>query len=229
MALLALLVIPAVVLEERAATPELRTVANILNWVIWIAFVVEFAIRWIADRTAAFPRKAWFDALLIVLAPPFVVPNTMQGIRSLRLLRFLRLLRAFSVATMALRLAQRHFGRRKFHYVLLVGCGTVALGAIAVYILEGDENKSIRHFGDALWWAITTVTTVGYGDITPVTPEGRFVAVALMLTGIGIIGVFTATVASLFFEEQQTQNPETTEILARLERIEKALADLRRG
>ncbi len=97
-----------------------------------------------------------------------------------------------------------------------------------MFALEADENKGIRHFGDALWWAITTVTTVGYGDVTPVTPEGRLVAVVLMLAGIGVIGVFTATVASLLFEEQQTQNPETDEILARLERIEKALESLQR-
>ena len=86
-----------------------------------------------------------------------------------------------------------------------------------------DENKNIRHFGDALWRAITTVTTVGYGDITPITPEGRLVAVVLMLTGIGVIGVFTATVASLLFEEQQTESPEMVEIRQRLDRIEQQL------
>jgi voltage-gated potassium channel len=175
-----------------------------------------------------YPRRAWFDLLLIAISPPFGVPAAMQGIRSLRLLRLLRALRAFGVAAMGLKLAQRYFGQKKFHYLLLVACATVALGAVVVFRLEADENKSIRHFGDALWWAITTVTTVGYGDIFPVTPEGRLVAVVLMLTGIGVIGVFTATVASLLLEEQQTQNPDITEILARLERIERALADLRR-
>ena len=200
----------------------------IVNWIIWLAFVVEFAFKWAADRTLGYPRRAWFDLLLIIVTPPFGVPDAMQGIRSLRLLRLLRLLRAFGVAAMGFRLAQRHFGQKKFHYVLMVACATVILGAVAVFALEADENKGIRHFGDALWWAITTVTTVGYGDITPVTPEGRLVAVVLMLAGIGVIGVFTATVASLLFEEQQTQNPETDEILARLERIEKALESLQR-
>ena len=225
---LALLVIPVLVMEDRATTPELRQGALIVNWIIWLAFVVEFAFKWAADRTLGYPRRAWFDLLLIIVTPPFGVPDAMQGIRSLRLLRLLRLLRAFGVAAMGFRLAQRHFGQKKFHYVLMTACATVILGAVAVFALEADENKGIRHFGDALWWAITTVTTVGYGDITPVTPEGRLVAVVLMLAGIGVIGVFTATVASLLFEEQQTQNPETDEILARLERIEKALESLQR-
>jgi voltage-gated potassium channel len=228
MAILALLVIPVLVMEDRATTPQLRGVALTINWVIWIAFVVEFGLRWAADRTPSFPRRAWFDVLLILLTPPFGVPQAMQGIRSLRVLRLLRLVRAFGIAGMGLRLAHRHFGRRKFHYILVVACANVVLGAVGVFALEAGENKAIRHFGDALWWAITTVTTVGYGDITPVTPEGRLIAVVLMLTGIGVIGVFTATVASFLFEEQQTQNPETAEILARLERIEKTLESLQR-
>jgi voltage-gated potassium channel len=67
---------------------------------------------------------------------------------------------------------------------LIVGAATVVLGAVGVYGLEAGENANIRHFGDALWWAITTVTTVGYGDITPTSPEGRLIAVVLMLTGM---------------------------------------------
>ncbi len=228
MAILALLIIPLIVLEDRATTPELRRIAVALNWTIWIAFVIEFVLGWMADGTRKYPRKAWFDLLLILITPPFGVPQAMQGIRSVRVLRLLRLVRVFGVAVMSLRLIQRHFGNRKFHYVLLIACATVILGAIAVYVLEAGDNANIDDFGDALWWAITTVTTVGYGDITPITPEGRLVAVALMLTGIGVIGVFTATVASLFFEDQQAKNPEMDEVLARLERIEQTLDSLRK-
>ena len=223
MGILALLVIPVLVMEDRATTPELRQAATALNWIIWIAFVVEFAIKWAADRTLAFLRKAWFDILLIVLTPPFGVPEMMQGIRSLRVLRLLRLLRAFGVAGMGLRLVHRHFGKQKFHYVLVLACATVVLGAVGVFALEAGENKGIQHFGDALWWAITTVTTVGYGDITPITPEGRMIAVVLMVTGIGVIGVFTATVASFFFEDQQAQDPLLAQVLARLDAIERKL------
>ncbi len=225
---LALLVIPVLVMEERATTVEIRELAVFANWVIWIAFAAEFVVRWAADGTRSYPRKAWFDLLLIAITPPIGVPEAMQGIRSLRVLRLLRLVRAFAVAGMAMRMAQRHLGRQKFHYALIVTTGVILLGAVGFYALESDENPALRHFGDALWWAITTATTVGYGDITPVTPEGRLIAVLLMLTGIGVIGLFTATVASLFFEDQKGPPPELIEIRDRLARIEAQLERLQR-
>jgi hypothetical protein len=79
MAALAILVIPALVLERRAPTPEIRTAALVLNWVIWLAFVIEFVVRWIADGRRSFPRRAWFDVVLIAVTPPIGVPDSMQG------------------------------------------------------------------------------------------------------------------------------------------------------
>ena len=226
MALLALLVIPALVMERRAPTPEIRTAALILNWVIWLAFLLEFVVRWIADGRRSFPRRAWFDVLLIAVTPPIGVPDSMQGIRALRALRVLRLFRAFGVIAMALRLGKRHFGHRRFHYVGLVAIAMVLLGAAGIYVVEGDVNRAITSYGDALWWAIVTATTVGYGDVSPLTAEGRIIAVILMLTGIGVIGVFTATVASFFFEHEQQS--ESTELASRLDRIEQKLDELLR-
>jgi voltage-gated potassium channel len=226
MAILALLVIPALVMEERALTPGMRSAGVALNWLIWTAFLLEFVLRWIADGWASFARRAWFDLLLILLTPPFGVPDAMQGIRSLRVLRVLRVVRAVGVAVMALRLGGRHFGKQQFHFVALVALGTVVLGAVAVYVLELGRNRAITSFGDALWWAAATVTTVGYGDIAPVTLEGRLVAVVLMVTGIGVIGVFTATVASFFFE--RGQESEALQLEARLASIEQKLDALLR-
>jgi voltage-gated potassium channel len=189
-ALLALLVIPALVMEERATSPEIRLAAIAINWVVWLAFVADFGIRWAADRTLAFPRKAWFDLLLIVVSPPFAVPEAFQSARTLRVFRLLRLVRGLAVAGMALRLARRHFGKRRFHHILVVGSATVILGAVGIFAMETGRNPAIRGFGDAMWWAVVTATTVGYGDVSPVTVEGRLIAVVLMVTGIGVIGVF---------------------------------------
>jgi voltage-gated potassium channel len=223
MAALAILVIPALVMEERAMTSGLRAAGLALNWIIWTAFLIEFVLRWTEDGRAS-PKRAWFDCLLIVVTPPFGVPDAMQSIRTLRVLRLLRLFRAFRVAAMALRLSKRHFGKQQFHFVGLVAVATVLLGGRRNLRGGESENRAIATFGDAVWWAVVTATTVGYGDVSPITTEGRVIAVALMLTGIGVIGVFTATVASFFFEHGQQS--ETALLSARLEIIERKLAEL---
>jgi len=97
----------------------------------------------------------------------------------------------------------------------------VALGAIGIFGAENGQNANIRSIGDAFWWAIVTTTTVGYGDVSPVTSEGRLIAVALMLVGIGFIGVFTATITSFFFDQERSDDVE--ELRARLSRIEAKL------
>ncbi len=223
-AILALLVVPALVVEERTTDPTLRELAHITNWIVWVAFCIEFGVRWAARRSARFLREAWFDLLLIVVSPPFLVPDYLQGTRSLRALRairLLRLVRAGAVAGIGLRLSRRLFGRRKFHYTALVAVAVVFMGALGIFIFEAGANKTIASFGDALWWAVVTATTVGYGDVSPVTVEGRVIAVVLMLTGIGVIGIFTATIASLFFEQEE--HSEIADLAARLQIIERKL------
>src|SRR5215831_11169135 len=107
--------------------------------------------------------------------------------------------------------------------VLLAAAATLLTEAWLVLLFEENaKNSNIHNFGDALWWAIVTVTTVGYGDRYPVSAGGRGVAVVLMLIGIGLIGVLTATVASYFVEEKTSQDK--TELNERLTRIEAMLA-----
>jgi voltage-gated potassium channel len=91
--------------------------------------------------------------------------------------------------------------------VLIAAAGTLMLGAWLVLLFEENASGSnIHSYPQALWWAIVTVTTVGYGDRYPITEGGRVVAVVLMLIGIGLIGVLTATVASVFIKEHTDAN-----------------------
>jgi voltage-gated potassium channel len=220
---MALLVVPVLVLEDRATDPQIRAFAHVANWVIWLTFTADFLIRWLARGTSRHFREAWFDLVLILVSPPFLAPDYLQsarGLRAVRALRMLRLLRAGAVAGIALRVSKRLFGRRKFHYTALLAVAVVLLGALGVLLAESGRNRSITSFGDALWWAIVTATTVGYGDVSPITTEGRLIAVFLMLTGIGVIGVFTATVANYFFE---SDTGEAAALAARLTAIEEKL------
>jgi voltage-gated potassium channel len=93
------------------------------------------------------------------------------------------------------------------HFVLLTVTVIIFAGAGLETVLERHSvgGKHIHDFGDGLWWAVVTVTTVGYGDKVPMTGPGKVVAVVLMFTGIGLVGALTATIASFFVQEQHTQ------------------------
>jgi voltage-gated potassium channel len=224
-AILALAVVPALILQNLTTSSDVGAVATAVNWIVWIGFCAEYLVKLVlAPQRTVFVRRAWFDLLVIVLSPPFLVPDHMQaarGLRAARLVRLLRLVRALAVAGIGMRLLRSLLQHRRFEYVLAVALGVVALGAILIFAVESGQNSHIASLGDAFWWAIVTATTVGYGDVSPVTAEGRVIAVALMITGIGVIGVFTATVASLFFE--QDASSDTAAIEARLARVEDKL------
>ena len=103
--------------------------------------------------------------------------------------------------------------------VVYVAAGVAVVGFVAALaVLDAERANSERNidsFGDALWWAATTITTVGYGDQFPTTTQGRFVGVGLMLTGIALLGVITAALASWFVEkvaEVQAAADERTEV-----------------
>ncbi len=221
--LLAFAVVPALIMEDRGG-PELQHVALALNWIIWLAFCFECAVQWAAAPRWSTLRHTWFDFVLIVISPPFLASGTgLQATRGLRALRLLRLLRASAAGVIGIRYARQLLLRRKFQSVALIAL-SVVLFAIGIYVLEDGEGTATPTFGDALWWSVVTATTVGYGDIAPRTPEGRLVAVFLMVSGIGVIGVFTAGVAS-FFLEQRNEAPDP-ELAQRLEILESKMDKL---
>lgn len=124
--------------------------------------------------------------------------------------------------------------RHKLHYTLLVALVVVVASALLVEEFErGIAGANIKTLPDSLWWAVTTITTVGYGDRFPVSAAGRGIAVVLMFIGVGIFGLLAASLASFFIERdlEQGQQEEEREadsrlddISARLERIERLLS-----
>jgi voltage-gated potassium channel len=146
----------------------------------------------------------------------------LRPLRALRLLRLLNLSRVGVVLANALRRSREIFTLRGSHFVLLAVLGIVFVcSAVELGFEQHAHGSTIHNFGDALWWSIVTVTTVGYGDQYPVSPGGRGVAVVLMLVGIGLIGVLTATVASYFMADKVEQDK--AELNDRLDRIEALL------
>ncbi len=193
-----ILLVPALLLDG-ASLATWRQLGAILNWSTWLVLAAHVAVvLWLGGVRAGW-RLVWFDAVLVLVTVPFA-PPPWQTARMLRLLRVVRLGVTFAVALHHVRSVLQH---RQFHIVAMIAAVAVALGAVGLYQVEYDANANIRSVGDALWWAVVTATTVGYGDISPVTTEGRVIAVALMLLGIGVIGAFTATVASFFVTQEE--------------------------
>jgi voltage-gated potassium channel len=184
---------------------------------VWAVFVVEYLVR----LYLAPSRRRFFTRHLVDLA--VVALPALRPLRALRLLRLLNLARAGAVLANALKRAREILAHQGLHFVLLAVLSIVIVCSAAELGFEQHAHGStIHNFGDALWWATVTVTTVGYGDKYPVSPGGRGVAVVLMLVGIGLISVLTATVASYFVEEKADQ--EKAELNQRLDRIEAMLA-----
>lgn len=126
---------------------------------------------------------------------------------------FFRALRAFRVVLAVLQLVKIRESRRlSTNFFLIVALPLLMLGsALAILDAEGDvPGTKISSFTDAIWWSFSTLTTVGYGDIFPVSVEGRVVAAVLVLFGLGSLSVLTANIASWFIEADR--NPTKTEI-----------------
>jgi voltage-gated potassium channel len=167
-----------------------NTTLDALSWFIWAMFVAEYLLlMWLAPVKRDMFRDHLLDLFLIVV--PFLRP-----------LRVLRLLRAFVGFGAATVIARRVLARRGLNWILLAVMFLIVSGArLTQWFERADPEGGIDSFGDALWWAITTCTTVGYGDITPTSSGGRAVAAVLMILGIGLLSIVTANIASVFVEQ----------------------------
>jgi voltage-gated potassium channel len=162
---------------------------------LWAIAFVEYLVRLVItpDRRGYLKRR-WIEPVTVVLP-------TFQGWHFIGIERMGLLVQE---AVLRVEVILKH---HSLFRVLIAAAGTLFLGAWLVLLFEENAKTSnIHSYADALWWAIVTVTTVGYGDRFPVTAGGRVVSVVLMLIGIGLIGVLTATVASVFIQEKTEAN-----------------------
>lgn len=169
-----------------------RHVAELVLQLMWGLFVVDYVAR----LAFAKRRGHWFVTHLFDLA--------------LVLLPMIRPLRLLKVVTL-IGVLQRSAGAKLRGRVVTYAAGSTVLlvyvAALAMLDTERDHPESqITTFGDAVWWAIATVTTVGYGDLSPVSAQGRVIAVGLMIGGIALLGVVTATLASWLIQRVAEQD-----------------------
>ena len=168
------------------------TILNGVQWVSWLAFAGDLLWNFAKSEDRKRFLKSHPLEIIAVLLP---------------MLRPLRLLRLISFGSLVL---EKVSIGKSIGITIKVITTTIFLGYIAavqITIIERESpSGNIESFGDGLWWAITTITTVGYGDHFPTTTEGRVLAVCLMVLGISLLGVVSATIAAWFIRLMQNED-----------------------
>jgi len=195
----ALLVIPVIVIEQTHVGHGVKTFGDVLNWAIWVAFATELVVMLavVPDRMR-WLRMHPLEAAIVLLTAP-LLPASLQALRMFRLLRVLRL-------TVLVKEYRRLFTMEGVQGAAVIAAVS-AFGGGAIFS-EVEKGYSVW---DGVWWAITTMTTVGYGDLSPHTTAGRLVGVALMFIGIGFVALLTGAIAQRFLSPQIHESVEAAE------------------
>ena len=217
-----LALIPVQVIELETSSSGWRNFAFAANWVIWAIFVAEMVfILTLAPRKAAALRAHWLDVTIIVVtAPPF--GRFLSSLRLVRLVRLIRLARLTAILTRVVQRERVVSSGAAFRFVAVLTVAAVVVGGSVEALVDTHDFPSTW---DGIWWAVVTVTTVGYGDLYPKSVDGRIIGMVVMLAGIGFLAVLTASIASTFVKTDR--GAEYEELTESLRRIELELADLK--
>ena len=168
------------------------TLAMGVNIAAWLVFVVDLVVL---ERYRRHYLRSWvgrFDLAVVILTAPWFIVLGPSDSKFVLLIRLARVARLFMAAKGVRRLFAQ-LGR-----VVIVSGSVLVLCSLVAYRAEHPTNAGFATVGDAFWWGIVTLTTVGYGDIVPHTTAGRFAGVVIMLTGIATLGVLAGSLASFF-------------------------------
>jgi voltage-gated potassium channel len=185
---------------------EIEVLLQYADTLLCVAFLTDFGLTlWRApNRVRYFFTWGWLDLLSSI--PTLDLARWGRVARIARLARILRALRATRLLTKVIlrqRAQSTSLAAAMLAFLLVIGSST------AILQFEKVPGANIKTADDAIWWAFTTITTVGYGDRFPVTTAGRVVAVLLMTAGVGLFGVISATLAAWFLSpEERTMDAE---------------------
>ncbi|WP_129140615.1 ion transporter [Modicisalibacter coralii] len=181
-----------------ALSPEVSRLLQYIDLMVCVCFFIDFCLRFRAAKNKwHYMRWGWIDLLASIPA------GWLMGAKAFRVVQLIRLLRALKSLELIWRLIFRNKAKGVLASAATLTVLLVAFSALVMLLVESpDPDSPIDTAEEALWWAVVTVTTVGYGDYYPVTTPGRVVAVLLMVCGVGLFGSFAAYISSLFVADQ---------------------------
>lgn len=217
--LAAVATIPLTVLTEESISSQVLATAD---WLVWAIFALDYFFGLgVSAKRLRYVRANWLGLAIVIFSFP-LMPALLDVVRLARLARLTRIGRISVVIARGIGGARQVLGRRGLPYVLAVIAFLVAAGGTLLALVEPERAPG--GFWDGVWWAVVTVTTVGYGDIAPATLAGRLIATVLMLTGIGLTATLAACIAAYFIDQEQ--GSDIRALTERLDRIESLLGAL---
>ena len=177
-----------------------RNFIVIVNLVVFIAFAIDYIVKLVlTDSKPTYIRTQWLSLFIVIsqllaLLPALGIFGVLRGVRAIRVLGVIA--RIFGIGAATKSSGKEFFKKRAASVAFGVAGLTLITSAVAFTIAEDvGDGRRINSFFDALWWSAATITTVGYGDIYPVTTAGRIIAVFTMVVGISFLAVVTARIA----------------------------------
>ena len=204
---------------------EFKALFVVIDLVSWLVFLTDFGVRVVLWRKYPTTGDGIFDLSIVIFTFPWYLLPAVAAARFLSVFRIARLVKLLTSTKLVRRAALL---ARRFGALGIWILGASLFSALVVLNVE-PPSSGFEDFGDAIWWAIVSFTTVGYGDLFPVTDLGRFAGAIMMLTGLAALGSVAAILGSVFgIEDSTARDLDPSDLANELRDLKKQVAELSR-